>query len=99
MNRQGCRERWVESYLVKRVKEVGGKAYKFNSMTCKGVADRLVLLPNGKIFFIELKSPVGKQTKLQQVFEQDVIKLGQKYLLINSRDAVNEFIKQEVEND
>lgn len=97
MSRQGCRERWVESYLVKRVKEVGGKAYKFNSMTCKGVADRLVLLPNGKIFFIELKSPVGKQTKLQQVFEQDVIKLGQKYLLINSRDAVNEFIKREVE--
>lgn len=99
MSRRGCRERWVESYLVRRVKEVGGKAYKFNSMTCKGVADRLVLLPNGKIFFIELKSPVGKQTKLQQVFEQDIIKLGQKYLLINSRDAVNEFIKQEVEND
>lgn len=99
MSKPNIRERWVESYLVKRIKEVGGKAYKFNSLTCKGVADRLVLLPNGKIFFIELKSSAGKQTQLQKVFEQDVTKLGQKYLIINSRDSVNEFLQQELEND
>jgi hypothetical protein len=35
-------EKQVEAYLIKRVKELDGKAYKFTSPAHRGVADRIV---------------------------------------------------------
>lgn len=40
-------EKDVEQYLCKRVKEMGGKAYKFVSPGNAGVPDRLVVVPTG----------------------------------------------------
>lgn len=88
------RESAIEAYLVKAMKAVGGKAYKFNSVSNRGVADRICLFPNGKLVFVELKAPDGKQTPLQKVFEKEVTSLGQKYVVLNSKDAVDNFIKQ-----
>ena len=51
------REKTVEAKLVKAVKSMGGLAPKFVSPGLDGVPDRLVLLPGGKIAFIELKAP------------------------------------------
>lgn len=50
------KEKTVESKLVKAVKELGGLAPKFISPGLDGVPDRLVLLPKGRIAFIELKA-------------------------------------------
>ena len=55
------RERDVERYLRERVKQLGGRAYKFVSPGNNGVPDRIVMLPGGKLFFVELKAP-GKET-------------------------------------
>lgn len=60
------REKTVESKLVKAVKSMGGLAPKFVSPGFDGVPDRLVLLPRGKIAFIELKAP-GKELRPLQV--------------------------------
>lgn len=51
------REKAIEAKLVKAVRIMGGLAPKFVSPGFDGVPDRLVLLPKGKIAFIELKSP------------------------------------------
>ena len=51
------REKTVEAKLVKAIKSMGGLAPKFVSPGLDGVPDRLVLLPGGKIAFIELKAP------------------------------------------
>ena len=51
------REKTVEAKLVKAVKSMGGLAPKFISPGLDGVPDRLVLLPGGKLAFIELKAP------------------------------------------
>ena len=51
------REKYIETILVKAVKSMGGLALKFVSPGFDGVPDRLVLLPGGKIAFIELKAP------------------------------------------
>ena len=50
------REKTVENKLVKAVKALGGLAPKFISPGFDGVPDRLVLLPKGRIAFIELKA-------------------------------------------
>jgi len=60
------REKTVEEKLVKAVKNMGGLAPKFISPGLDGVPDRLVLLPGGKIAFIELKAP-GKELRPLQV--------------------------------
>lgn len=60
------REKTIELKLVKAVKIMGGLAPKFVSPGLDGVPDRLVLLPGGKIAFIELKAP-GKELRPLQV--------------------------------
>ena len=50
------RERDVERYLRERVKQLGGRAYKFVSPGNNGVPDRIVMLPGGKLFFVELQA-------------------------------------------
>ena len=52
-------------FFVDAVKKAGGLALKFTSQGMNGVPDRLVLLPDGKAAFVELKAP-GKQMRPQQ---------------------------------
>ena len=60
------REKTVEAKLVAAVKEMGGLAPKFISPGYDGMPDRLVLLPNGILAFVELKAP-GKRLRPLQV--------------------------------
>ena len=60
------REITIETKLVKAVKNMGGLAPKFVSPGFDGVPDRIVLLPYGKIAFVELKTE-GKTLRPLQV--------------------------------
>lgn len=70
------REKTVESKLVQAVKSMGGIAFKFVSPGYDGVPDRLVLLPKGKIAFIELKAPGKKLRPLQVRRKGQIERLG-----------------------
>ena len=85
-------EKHIEAHLVKKVKEIGGVAYKFVSPANRGVADRVVVLPGGGVIFVEVKSATGKLSPLQEQFAKDMQRLGQNYIVLNSREAVNAFI-------
>ena len=56
------REKIIEQHLVKAVKNSGGIAPKLVSPGFDGMPDRLVLLPGGKIGFVEVKAP-GKEPR------------------------------------
>ena len=60
-------ERDIERRLVDGVKKLGGRAYKWVSPGSNGVPDRIVILPGGKIIFIELKTTTGRLTDLQKI--------------------------------
>lgn len=87
------RERDIEIYLRNRVKELGGKAYKFVSPGNAGVPDRLVLLPKARVIFVELKAPGKKPTALQERQMQAISILGFPVYVIDSFEKVDEFIK------
>lgn len=70
------REKATEAKLVKAVKSMGGFAPKFVSPGFDGVPDRLVLLPKGKIAFIELKAEGKKLRPLQVKRKRQLEKLG-----------------------
>ena len=61
------REKEIERYLVDRAVAMGGMALKFVSPGCTGVPDRLVVLPGGRIGFLELKAP-GKKPRREQAY-------------------------------
>ena len=70
------REKTVDSKLVKAVKSMGGLAPKFISPGLDGVPDRLVLLPGGKMAFIELKAPGENLRPLQVRRKRQLESLG-----------------------
>ena len=85
-------ERDIERYLVRRTIEHGGVAYKFLSPGRVGVADRIVLLPGGVVWFVELKTATGRLSPLQKVFAADMARMGMNYALLRSKEDVDEII-------
>lgn len=92
-------EKQIEKYLREEVKKAGGVAYKFVSPGNAGVPDRLIVMPGGKTVFVELKAPTGKLTKLQALQIHKLNALGAEVHVINSKEQVNEFIKQQAGGD
>ena len=70
------REKIIESALVTAVKQKHGLALKLTSPGLDGVPDRLVLLPNGRIGFVELKAPGQKMRPLQEKRKRQLEALG-----------------------
>lgn len=58
-------EKEVEQRLVAAVKAAGGWCPKFISPGINGMPDRIVLMPGGRIGFVEVKAPGRKPRKLQ----------------------------------
>ncbi len=58
-------EKTVEQNLVRAVRGLGGLCLKFVSPGMSGVPDRIVLLPGGRLAFVELKAPGKKPRPLQ----------------------------------
>lgn len=59
-------EKNVERKLVEGVKKLGGVAYKWVSPGNDGVPDRIVVLPNGHVVFVELKTDKGRLSAVQK---------------------------------
>lgn len=89
-------EKTTEAYLRDRVKALGGRSYKWVSPGCSGVPDRVVILPGGRVFFVELKSEGKTSTKLQQKQQTELRELGcTVYADIDTKAKVREIIEHE----
>ena len=60
------REKTVEQKLVKAVKAAGGICPKWTAPGFDGLPDRIVLLPGGRMGFVEVKAPGKKARPLQE---------------------------------
>lgn len=86
------RESKIERALVDAVRKQGGIAFKFTSQTMNGIPDRLVLLPGGRIGFVELKAP-GKQLRLLQKKRKAQLKvLGFPVFVVDRPEQIEETI-------
>ena len=93
------KESTIEKYFVAQVKAIGGRAYKFTSPAHRGVADRVVCLPDGSTWFVELKAAGGRLSPLQQVFQSEMARLRQNYACLWSKEHVDEWIKEQQQHD
>lgn len=59
----------------------------------KGVSD-LIIIVQGHIYFVEIKTPKGKQTEAQKKFQERVEALGFTYWIWRSVDDSENFCKE-----
>jgi hypothetical protein len=84
-------EKEIEQALVKRVKELGGLCEKFTSPGRRAVPDRIVMLPGGRIVFVECKAPGKKPTELQSRDHERRRALGFEVVVIDDLDRARNF--------
>lgn len=87
-------ENRVENRLKLVVKKAGGKALKFIPDYEAGMPDRLVLLPGGKMIWVETKAPGEKARALQFRKHRELRALGFKVLVLDTYAAVDDFEKE-----
>ena len=87
-------EKYIENTLVKTVKEMEGIALKFVSPGLDGMPDRLVLLPMGRIAFVEVKSPGKKPRPLQLARHEMLRKLGFKVFVLDDAADIKKILKE-----
>lgn len=86
------RESQIEGALVRRVRELGGHAFKFVSPGHRGVPDRLVILPGGRVAFVEVKAPGGRVTAGQRRVHESLRHLGVEVVVLDTIEAVAEWL-------
>ena len=69
-------EKTIEKKLTTAVKKAGGIAPKFVAPSFAGMPDRLILLPDGKFAFAELKAPGESPRPLQKARHRLLRSLG-----------------------
>ena len=81
-------EKTIEHKLTVAVKKAGGIAVKFVSPSFDGMPDRLVLLPDGRIAFVELKAPGKRPRPLQEARHRLLRSLGFKVYVIDKPEQI-----------
>lgn len=88
------REKIIEKVLVRQVQNAGGIAPKFVSPGTDGMPDRIVLLPHGRMAFVELKAPGQKPRPLQESRHRLLRTLGYDVYVIDHIAAIPDVIEK-----
>ncbi|MBR1760908.1 MAG: VRR-NUC domain-containing protein [Schwartzia sp.] len=87
-------EKQIERRLVEGVKKRGGLCYKFVSPGHPGVPDRIVIKPDGKVIFVELKTDTGRLSKLQNYTIRELREHGADVRVIWGLDGVSKLLEE-----
>ena len=91
-------EKNIEKQLVKAVKAEGGMCPKLVSPGTDGMPDRMVLLPEAHIGFVEVKAPGAKPRPLQERRHKQLRDLGFQVSVLDDPDQIPGIIKEVREN-
>ena len=87
-------EKEIEKQLVLETKRMRGIALKFTSPGFVGVPDRLVLLPGGKLAFVEVKREGEKPRAIQVARHKLLRNLGFKVYVLDSKKMIKEILNE-----
>ena len=86
------RERDVEQYLKKQIKDRGGKSWKWTSPGVRGVPYQILTLPNGLVVFVEVKEENGRLRPDQQRVLDELDALNQDTYVVYGKEGVDNLI-------
>ena len=88
------REKTVEEKLIKAVKSMGGICPKWVAPGFDGMPDRIVLLPDGRMAFVEVKAP-GERPRPLQVSRHELLRsLGYRVYVLDSPEQIGGMIDE-----
>ena len=82
------REREIEQKLIDAIKAQGGVCWKFVSPGTAGIPDRIILMPMGRIAFVEVKAPGESPRKLQLARHRLLRRLGFKTFVLDNPEQI-----------
>ena len=85
------REAAIEQALGRKIKQAGGL---FIKLGVDGWPDRIVILPGGKILWVELKADKGKKARLQEYRSNQLSDLGCNVFTIKGIEEANKFVTE-----
>lgn len=88
------RESAIERRLVTEAIKRGGFAPKFVSPGLDGVPDRLLILPGGRLAFVEVKAPGKKPRPLQRRRMEQLTALGFRVFVLDSKEQIGEILDE-----
>ena len=88
------RESAIEARLVKLVRERGGLCFKFVSPGNPGVPDRIVVTPNGRTVFVELKTEIGRLSVLQKWQRSELQKRNADVRVLKGLEQIHAFVEE-----
>ncbi len=85
-------EKIIERKLVEAIRDLGGVALKLLSSLFSGLPDRLVLMPGGRLWFVEVKTTGKKVSIIQANRHRMLRRLGFSVYVIDCMEDLNEFL-------
>ena len=80
----------TEELLRRRIRKAGGYAIKFFPVIA-GLPDRLVFLPMGRLYLVELKQEGEKPRPIQKVWHARFAAIGFPVVVLDSKQAVSDW--------
>jgi hypothetical protein len=87
------REKQIEQKLVKEIKKFNGLCLKLTCPSFAGMPDRLILLPTGRIGFVEVKRKGEKPRPIQITRHKLLKSLGFKVYVLDDEKQIKEVIR------
>ncbi len=87
-------EREIERRMCELIKKRGGLSYKFTSPNAPGVPDRIVITPAGAVWFVELKTEVGRMANIQKWQVSLLQKQNANVVCLKGYDAVKKWVEE-----
>lgn len=94
MLQKKAKEKNLEPRLKKFVEALGGIAFKFLPFAFTGLPDRIVLMPGGRIWFVELKSEGMTPKPRQKFVHRQLRRLGFSVWTIGTEETLLKFFNE-----
>lgn len=85
-------EKVLEAELRERCKTLGWMCIKLTSQYQRGLPDRLILMPGGRVCFAEIKTTGKKPTALQRVTHERLRALGYRVEVVDTTERLDNLI-------
>ena len=88
------REKEIEKKLALEAKKRGGLAVKFVSPGFDGMPDRILLMPEGRIAFVEVKASGKRPRPLQMARHKLLRELGFSVFILDDESQITKIIEE-----
>ena len=85
-------EKTIENYFKTKIESNAGLCIKLIGYV--GIPDRLILLPGGRMFFVEFKQKGKTPRKIQSFIHDKLKSLGFRVYVIDDKDKIEEVCRE-----